>query len=113
MITLKRCALADKEHKNSTRQYAHTYHHKNVICLAGAWKDISMDHQMGILAHEVGHLITGVADHTELEADKVANKFFNIHIRYKGSKYGERLQYLTLSDTMNVWKWLYKHVKFK
>ena len=111
MITIKKCSQADKEHKNSTRQYAHTYHHKNVICLAGAWKDLSVDHQMGILAHEVGHLLVGKVEHSELEADKTANKFFDIHIRYKDSKYGNRLQYLNLNDSMNVWEWLNDNVR--
>lgn len=110
MITVRRCEIADKDHKHSLRQYAHTYHHNNVICIARAWMDLPIDNQMGILAHEIGHLISGVGDHTELEADKVANKFFGIHIRYKGSEYGEHLQYLSLNDTMNVWECVIEHV---
>lgn len=113
MFIIKKCSQADREHNDSTRQYAHTYHHNNVICIAKAWKDLSIDHQIGILAHEIGHLLLRGTDHSESEADIIANKFFDIHIRYKNSKYGNDLQYLTLNDTMNVWDWLNKNnVKF-
>ena len=111
-IHIERCSVADKDHKHSTRQYAHVGHTPKTICLALAWKHISIDHQMGVLAHEVGHLLHGKVEHTEGEADKEANKFFSIKILYKDSKYGKRLQYLNLDDTMNVWEWLNKNVVF-
>lgn len=114
MIIVKRCSIADKDHKASLRQYAHTFHHKdNVICITSEWITLSIDHQMGLIAHEVGHLLNGPIEHTEEEADRVANKFFNIHIKYKDSQYGKRLQYLSLNDTMNVWEWLEDNIKFE
>lgn len=113
MIIIKKCSQADKEHKNSTRQYAHTFHKKGVICLAGAWKDLSIEQHMGIIAHEIGHLLVGEIEHSELEADKAANKFFDIRIHYEDSKYGNHLQYLNLNDTMNVWEWLNNNARIE
>jgi hypothetical protein len=105
MITIIQCGIADRDHEDSIRQYAHTMHYKNTICIAGEWRGLPINFQMGVIAHEVGHLLFGSTDHTEQDADKAANKFFDIKIKYKDSSHGKRLQWLSLNDTMNVWEW--------
>lgn len=107
MITIRKCKLADDDHVKSLRQYAHTYHVKGtVICVAGAWTTLPLYVQMGLIAHEVGHLLAGHVDHAESEADRLANKFFDITIRYRDSAYGKNLQYLTNKDTNVVYGWV-------
>ena len=111
MIIIKHCKEVDIEHSKYLRSYAHTFHKKGVICVAGAWRDLPIDHKMGIIAHEIGHLLMGNTDHSESEANKAANKFFDIHIQHIDSKYGKHLQCVSLDDTMNIWEWVYKNVK--
>lgn len=111
MITIKPCKLADKDHIESLRQYAHTYHIKgNVICVAGAWATLPIGIQMGLIAHEVGHLLAGHVEHAEEEADRLANKFFGITIRYRNSSYGKNLQYLSDKDTNIVYGWVLDNI---
>lgn len=113
MIIVRRCRAADEDQKLSDRQYAHTFHYSKVICIAGAWIALPINHEMAVIAHEVGHLLAGKADHTEKEADRIANKFFGIRIRYIDTIYGDHLQHLSLEDTMNVWEWIGINVKFE
>lgn len=113
MITTRHCKEADGEHKNSLRQYAHTFHHSdNVICVAAAWQILPLEFQMGLVAHEIGHLLHGYTNHSETDADKAANKFLKITIRYKDSLYGDRLQYLSYRDTLATYKWVTSNIKF-
>jgi hypothetical protein len=115
-VIVRRCILADREHDISTRQYAHVHHvDGRVICVAGSWITLPLETEMGLIAHEVGHLIAGKnhKEHSEAEADKVANKFFKITILYRDTTYGNRLQYLTHRDTMKVYEWVIDNVKFE
>jgi hypothetical protein len=114
MITVRRCSSADKEHAVSNRQYAHVHHMKDdVICVAGAWITLPLEMEMGLIAHEVGHLLVGRTDHSEDEADRLADKFFKITIRYMDTLYGKRLQCLSHKDTMKVYLWVLDNVKFE
>lgn len=87
------CVVADADHKKNKRQYAHTYHRKNVICLANKFLKLPKKYQLGILFHEIGHLILGPRG-TELQADRAAEGYFKIRIKYKSSRYGKDLQYV-------------------
>lgn len=113
MITVRQCRLADKEHRHSLRQYAHVHHVKdNVICIAEAWADLPISNMMGLIAHEVGHLLMGETDHSEDEADDAGNKFFRVKIKYRDDRYGDSLQYLSHYDMLRVYEWVLKNVKF-
>lgn len=115
-IIIRRCILADKEHSISERQYAHVHHvDGRVICVAGSWITLPIEIEMGLVAHEVGHLLAGKnnIEHSEAKADEVANKFFKITILYRNTVYGDRLQYLTHRDTMKVYEWVIDNVKFE
>lgn len=101
-IKLRHCKEVDKDHERSCRQYAHTYHYKNTICVAKKFYDLPYKNQAGLVAHEIGHLLVGNVDHKERVADVLANAFFGIKIKYSNSKYGKRLQYLSKPDTHKV-----------
>lgn len=114
MVTVRRCNSADAEHKVSERQYAHVHHVKgHIICVAGAWIELPLENEMGLIAHEIGHLLAGRTDHSEDEADRLANKFFSITIRYRDSIYGNHLQLLSHKDAMKVYLWVLDNVKFE
>lgn len=113
MLTIRQCRIAGIEHNKSYRQYAHTHHMKgDVICVTAAWKIIPIEYKMGLIAHEIGHLLVGEVDHSESEADRLANMFFDIKIRYKDSIYGKKLQYLSDEDTHTVYNWVLDNAKF-
>lgn len=115
-VIIRKCVLADREHNVNTRQYAHVHHiDGRVICVAGAWITLPLEIEMGLIAHEVGHLLAGKMDmeHSEAKADEVADKFFKITVLYKSTVYGNRLQYLTHRDTMKVYEWVIDNVKFE
>ena len=114
MIIVRRCVQADKEHKARERQYAHVHHAKgDVICVAGAWLMLPLHTEMGLIAHEVGHLLAGRTKHTEEEADRIGNEFFKVTIKYKNTIFGDSLQYLSHRDTMKVYNWVLDNVKFE
>lgn len=113
MISIKRCSNANTDHKINRRQYAHTYHLCNVICVADEFVSLPLETQMGIIAHEVGHLLIGKENHSEKEADRVANKFFKIVIRYRDAAYGNDLQYLSVSDLLKVYDWVTENIEVK
>lgn len=111
MIAIRRCSNANTDHKICRRQYAHTYHINNVICIADEFITLPLETQMGLIAHEVGHLLIGKLNHSENEADKVANKFFKIHIRYRDTVFGNHLQFLSVTDMLKVVDWLTDNVE--
>ncbi len=53
------CPLADEDHQDDWRVYAHTLHLPMVICIAQAFERLSDAHKCGILLHEFGHLYAG------------------------------------------------------
>jgi predicted metal-dependent peptidase len=113
MITVKQCQLANKDHEFDRRNYAHSYHlNDNIICVAEAFIKLPMEIQMALLAHEVGHLLVGHIEHSEKQADKLANKFFKINIHYRDSLYGNDLQIVSIKDMKKIWEWVDKNVKF-
>jgi hypothetical protein len=105
VIVIKNCREADKDHKEYMSQYAHTFHKgDNVICVARAFWKLPIGHQMGLIAHEIGHILAGEREHREYKADEAANRYFGIDIKYKDSEYGYFLQYLNKRDIEKVAK---------
>lgn len=107
-IELRRCDQANKEHKESLRQYAHTYHkRRGVICVADAFFHLTLNHRMGLLAHEIGHILMGPQYHDEEEADLAFKVKYGIHIYYADSTEGDNLQFLQDSDADLIREKLY------
>ena len=73
------CPLADKDHAETERFYAHTFHKAKTICVATAFADLPPEHQIGILLHEFGHLFGGM---NEAEADLWVDEVLGIDISY-------------------------------
>lgn len=103
-LRIVNCALAEKDHRRSKRQYAHTLHKPNAICVAESFWDLPDSHFYGILAHEIGHVIAAKKglDSEEHEADDAANEEFGILIRYRSTEHGKELEYLTKEDVQRV-----------
>lgn len=117
MLIVRYCKDADKEHKKSIRQYAHTNHYKNQACVSKAFKILPLEIQMALIAHEVGHLMLlskGNYEHSEEDANNVANKFFGIRMNYRDfAAYGENLEVLSKKDTEKVEQWVSSNIVFK
>lgn len=101
LIKLRHCSEVDKEQTLSRRQYAHTNHYDNTICVADAFWDLPMKFQVGLLAHELGHIIMleKRQTHYEPDADKAAKQYLGVTVQYVAhTPWGEDLQYLNKRD---------------
>ena len=88
-IYIEHCKIADKHHKQDKRNYAHTYHYADTICIAKAFNRLPDNFKWGIILHELGHL---AGAHKEPEADKLAYELYGIRIYRVDSKYGNCLE---------------------
>jgi len=99
---LQECRLADADQARHRRTYAHTFHRaQGRICVARAFFALTADHQLGILAHEVGHLLAG-PEESEEGADAMANSYFGIELCYHDCQFGRDVQVLSPQDTIRV-----------
>ena len=96
-ISVLHCSQADAEHQTSRRQYAHTFHRRGVICVSSAFHRLPETHRLGLLLHEVGHLLAG-QQAGEAQADRAAHRYSGLTIRYRDSTYGKRLEWLSPRD---------------
>lgn len=69
--------------------------------MARAFNDLPPRYSWAILAHEVGHLIAG-PEGSEEDADRMAEHFFHIKIRYEDSLYGKDMQAVSISDAQII-----------
>jgi S-adenosylmethionine hydrolase len=104
-IKVLHCSEADAEHRKAKRQYAHTFHLRNVICVASAWINLPEEWKYGILLHEIGHLGAG-QDASERSANKDVKEYIGVKIHYRDGKYGNRLESIKRSDVSFVESWL-------
>lgn len=74
------CPIAEKDHKDSPRQYAHALHLDNVICVTHKMEELPTKNLVGIFFHEFGHILGG---NEENEADMLIMENFNIVIKYR------------------------------
>ncbi len=98
---LRYCSSADKDHRESWRQFAHTNHDPRTVCFTHAAETaLTWAELRGIIAHELGHMIAlelGLPAHladekdrasdetpqaVQDEADYVARKLLGIPVRY-------------------------------
>ena len=90
-VKVRTCALANREHEESKRQYAHVGHKDGTICVANAFFSLPLEFRWGILYHELGHLAGAEG---EMEADRRAEELFGVRIERVDSRYGSNLQRL-------------------
>jgi hypothetical protein len=100
-IKIKHCSEADEEHAASFRQYAHTFHYPNIICVAKAFWKLPEGYLMGILAHEIGHILSDGKGGEE-GANREMYKRYGIHIQYVDSEYGRNLEYISKEDIRTI-----------
>jgi len=94
-LRLVYCLEADREHEESERQYAHVTpeHGFNTVCVAHAFDDLRTPYQLGILVHEIGHLLGNLyftSDHSEDDANTFGQLATGIHVVWRGP---HRLEY--------------------
>lgn len=98
MLQLSFCPLAERDHRRSKRQYAHTCHRDGIICICEAFHDLPDTFKYGILLHELGHLIDPDED-DEREVDRVAEHVFGVKIkRVDNRQYGDELECIAARD---------------
>jgi hypothetical protein len=90
---LRHCAEVEQEHKRSQRQYAHTYHYRDTICVCDDFWELPEAHRDGVLLHELGHLFAG-DEGSEADANDAAKDLLGAKIEYVDSPYGPRLERL-------------------
>lgn len=89
----RNCNEVEEEHRRNERQYAHTYHYADTICVCRAFWELPKSYRDGILLHEIGHLLVG-PEGSEREATEAAEEFFDVPINYVDSPYGRELERL-------------------
>lgn len=87
------CKGAEAEHRRNRRQYAHTYHYADTICVCRALWELPKSYRDGILLHEIGHLLAG-PDGGEADANQAAREVLGTQIEYEDSPYGRKLERL-------------------
>jgi hypothetical protein len=90
---LLHCDEAEREHKENRRQYAHTFHYPQTICIVDAFWRLPRTHRDAIILHEFGHLLAG-PDASETAADDAVARIAGGKIRYVDSRYGADLETL-------------------
>jgi hypothetical protein len=88
---LRHCLEADKEHGANQRQYAHTFHYPETICVAEAFWTLPKRYRDGVILHEIGHLLAGV-EASEKAANDAVEERTGARIEYVDSKYGPNLE---------------------
>ncbi len=89
-LLLATCSETEKEHQLSPRQYAHTGHKKNTICICEAFAELSDEFSLGILVHEIGHAVALAypdliaEDHSEDEANYIGELATGIKVHWRG-----------------------------
>lgn len=93
-VEVRWCSMAQKDHDESPRQYAHTFHRKEpVVCVCREWWDLPRGYRDGIMAHEVGHFLAGPRG-SERAADDAFRDLSGHAIGYRDGRWGDRLQWI-------------------
>ena len=97
MYKLVHCKLAQKEHNESRRQYAHVFHVPNQICLAYEFADLPERFRLGLLMHELGHILAGPTKGEKAANDAILD-YSGVTVHYGSFCYGPNLEYINKSD---------------
>ena len=74
------CPLVERDHSADSRVYAHVFHREWVICFCKAYSELSLPHQVGVMLHEIGHVMSNGG---EAEADLWVDEQMGIDINFK------------------------------
>ncbi len=89
------CHLAEKDHAEADRYYAHTLHIAATICVCEAFGELSTGSQYGVLLHEFGHIYGG---REECDADLFSDEMLGVDLQYRGAG----IQYASPSKVESV-----------
>jgi hypothetical protein len=92
MLNLYYCPIVNREHRLSQRQYAHTGHRSNIICIADAIDSLPNNFYYGILLHELGHSCD--VGYGEEAANEAIYEMWGIRIYYVDSEYGKEIEWI-------------------
>jgi hypothetical protein len=111
-IKVRLCKQVQREHKDSCRQFAHTFHLKNTICVCPEFYVLPSTFQVGILLHELGHQALGEAElaHTEEDADRTAFYISGIHIQRRSYHEARNLEAVRQADVGEGKRFLRKYL---
>ncbi len=103
-LHIRKCKQADYEHGLHKRQYAHVGHIKDIICVSKEFYRLPIQHSIGIIVHEVGHLLTMKysRSNNERDANRMAKQYFGVSVKYIDTKYGNRLEYISLATAKRI-----------
>lgn len=96
-LKLELCSLAELDHHEAKRQYAHACHQEGVICICKAFFELPDTHKYGILLHEFGHVLDP-DEEDEHVVDGIATKHFGVTVQRRSSRYGEDLEWISPRD---------------
>ena len=98
-IKVEHCKDADREHLESKRQYAHSLHRHGVICVARSFFALPETNRLGLLLHEVGHVLLGNRPaHTEDQANEEVRKASGVTVYYKDGSAGPEVEWIRPQD---------------
>ena len=79
----RKCPLIEHDHANDPRVFAHVFHRRGkVICVCKDFDKLELGHKIGVLLHEIGHLMSNGG---EAEADLWVQDNLGIDIDYKNT----------------------------
>ena len=86
-LKVQKCSDIDAEAGPRTvqeraRMYAHVGHVPGVICIASDFEELPMTHQIGVLLHEIGHVLACKGG--EPQADIACKEKLGVTIQYDG-----------------------------
>jgi hypothetical protein len=94
VYTLQSCPLVEREHREARRQYAHVFHIANQVCVARAIAELPEKYRLGILMHELGHIMAGPKG-SEEAANNAVFEQTGIRIYYGGNS---NLEFIDRAD---------------
>jgi len=101
-VQMEFCPLADKQHRKSWRSFAHTNHSMYTVCFAkAAEKELTDLEILGVVAHELGHIVgtrlrypehaaLRNPPHWKLPAEEEANRIAREVLGFTGLRINQR-----------------------
>lgn len=94
-VKIDQCNLAEQDHAEMERVHAHTMHKDRVICVCDSFWDLPDGNQLGIIFHELGHIMDSEMEESqlrcevkdaEIRADMISELYFGMKIYYDKNK---------------------------
>lgn len=78
------CALVEAGYKREKRFVAHAFCRGNTVCIASGFKALTPNKMAGVLAHELGHIMSNVREDglAEPSADEWIRQTLGIEVLY-------------------------------